>query len=64
MTVRQTRGVNHPVSISLCGEQGGEKSGVFACHELGLDSVTCAATRIPSVKLFAAQAALTAGSAQ
>lgn len=57
-TVQQTRQTDHYVSIGLCGEQGSEKSGVFACHQLGLDTVSCSPTRIPSVKLFAAQAAI------
>ena len=57
-TVEQTRCADHKVSIGLCGEQGGEKAGVFSCHKLGLDTVSCAPLRIPSVKLFAAQAAI------
>ncbi len=49
---------DHYISIGLCGEQGGWKEGVFMCHRLGLDTVSCASSRIPSVMLFAAQAAI------
>lgn len=57
-TVEQMRQADHPISIGICGEQASEKSGVFICNKLGFNSVSCAPTRIPAVKLFAAQAAL------
>jgi pyruvate,orthophosphate dikinase len=58
ITVEQIRRVNHSIQIGICGEQASEKSGVFICNQLGFDSVSCSPTRIPAVKLFAAQAAL------
>lgn len=58
MTVKSARKAQHHVSIGICGEQASEKSGVFACHQLGLDTVSCAPARVPSVRLFAAQAAI------
>lgn len=57
-TVKNARKVPHRVSIGICGEQASEKSGVFACHQLGLDTVSCSPARVPSVRLFAAQAAI------
>lgn len=58
MSVEQMRRVNPSITIGICGEQASEKSGVFICHKLGLNTVSCAPTRMPAVKLFAAQAAL------
>lgn len=58
ITVKNARKASHSISIGICGEQASEKSGIFACHQLGLDTVSCAPTRIPSVRLFAAQAAI------
>lgn len=58
ITVEQMREQQHYVTIGLCGEQGSEKAGVFTCHKLGLDTVSCSPSRIPSVRLFAAQAAI------
>jgi pyruvate,orthophosphate dikinase len=58
ITVKNARKTSHHVSIGICGEQASEKSGVFACHQLGLDSVSCSPSRVPSVRLFAAQAAI------
>lgn len=57
-TVKNARRAPHYVSIGICGEQASEKSGVFACHQLGLDTVSCSPARVPSVRLFAAQAAI------
>lgn len=56
--VNQIRIKNKDVVIGICGEQASQKTGVFICHQLGFDSVSCAAFRIPAVKLFAAQAAI------
>lgn len=58
MVVKNARMTDHYVSIGICGEQASEKKGVFACHNLGLDSVSTAPQRVPIVRLFAAQAAL------
>ena len=58
IAVKNARMADHYVSIGICGEQASEKTGVFACHKLGLDSVSAAPQRIPAVRLFAAQAAI------
>ncbi|MFZ4773109.1 MAG: putative PEP-binding protein [Chlamydiia bacterium] len=58
ITIRKLRAADHPITIGICGEQGAQKSGVFLCHAMGIDSISCASTRIPVVKLFAAQAAI------
>lgn len=56
--VSRLRTKNEDIVIGICGEQASQKTGVFICHQLGFDSVSCAAFRIPAVKLFAAQAAI------
>ncbi|MBA2729011.1 MAG: hypothetical protein H0U49_12675 [Parachlamydiaceae bacterium] len=56
--VTQMRSKNSQVVIGICGEHASQKEGVFTCHQLGLDTVSCAAFRVPAVKLFAAQAAI------
>ncbi|MBA2726869.1 MAG: hypothetical protein H0U49_01685 [Parachlamydiaceae bacterium] len=53
--VTQTRSKNSHVVIGICGEHASQKEGVFISHQLGLDTVSCAAFRVPAVKLFAAQ---------
>ncbi len=58
ITIEQVRQAGHPITIGICGEQASDKSGVFLCSKLGFDTVSCAPTRIPAVKLFAAQAAI------
>ena len=52
------RGANPRIHASLCGEQGGEKSTIEFCNQIGLDSISCSPPRIPVVKLLAAQAAI------
>ena len=56
--VNQIRSKHSGVIIGICGEHASQKRGVFVCHELGLDTVSCSAFRVPIVKLFAAQAAI------
>lgn len=58
ITVDQMRQADHAIAIGICGEQASEKTGVFVCSKLGFNTVSCAPTRVPAVKLYAAQAAL------
>lgn len=57
-TVEQIRNSGFNITIGICGEQASDRSGIFVCDQLGFDTVSCAPTRIPAVKLFAAQAAI------
>lgn len=58
ISVEQMKSKNVDVIVGICGEHASQKSGVFACHQLGFDTVSCAAFRVPTVKLLAAQAAI------
>ena len=58
MSVKKGRIANKNLRVGICGEQASEKNGVFACHLLGLNSISCSPHRIPVVRLFAAQAAI------
>ncbi|MEO0342410.1 MAG: putative PEP-binding protein [Pseudomonadota bacterium] len=48
------------LTVSLCGEHGGDPASVAFCHELGFDYVSCSPFRTPIARLSAAQAALSA----
>ncbi len=56
--VSQMRKINSDVTVGICGEHASQKVGVFICHQLGFDTVSCSAARVPVVKLLAAQAAI------
>lgn len=58
MSVEQIKSTNEDVIVGICGEHASQKSGVFICHQLRFDTVSCAAFRVPIVKLLAAQAAI------
>lgn len=58
ISVEQMKSKNANVTVGICGEHASQKSGVFACHQLGFNTVSCAAFRVPTVKLLAAQAAI------
>jgi pyruvate,orthophosphate dikinase len=46
------------ISISICGEHGGDPDSIGFCQEVGMDYISCSAFRIPQAKLAAAQAAI------
>lgn len=46
------------ISLSLCGEHGGDPASVAFCHKIGLDYVSCSPYRAPVARLAAAQAAI------
>lgn len=56
--IEQMRRENSHVIVGICGEHASQKKGIFICQQLGMDTVSCAAFRVPVVKLFAAQAAI------
>lgn len=56
--VSQIRAVKHDVIVGICGEHASQKVGVFICHRLGFNTVSCSASRVPVVKVLAAQAAI------
>ncbi len=49
------------IEIGICGEHGGDPDSIAACHDYGLDYVSCSPFRVPVARLAAAHAALAAG---
>ncbi len=52
------RANNQNLHIGICGEHGGDPTGVEFCHTLGLDYVSCSPFRVPIARLAAAQASI------
>jgi pyruvate,orthophosphate dikinase len=52
------RSVNPDLSLSICGEHGGDAKSIEFFHKVGLDYVSCSPFRVPVARLAAAQAAL------
>ena len=50
--------VRKDLTVSICGEHGGDPDSVRFFHRLGLDYVSCSPFRVPIARLVAAQAAL------
>lgn len=48
------------ITISVCGEHGGNPESIAFCHEAGFDYVSCSPFRVPVARLAAAQAAIRA----
>ena len=61
IAVEEGRAANAGLQLGLCGEHGGDPSGVRFCHQAGLDYVSCSPLRVPIARLAAAQAALGQG---
>ena len=53
---RQTR---HDVTLSICGEHGGNPASIAFCRRSGFDYVSCSPFRVPVARLAAAHFALT-----
>lgn len=48
------------ITISVCGEHGGNPESIAFCHEAGFDYVSCSPFRVPIARLAAAQSAIRA----
>jgi len=46
------------ITLSLCGEHGGNSESIAFCREVGFDYVSCSPFRVPVARLAAARAAL------
>ncbi|MCF3974076.1 pyruvate, phosphate dikinase [Paracoccus sp. EGI L200073] len=46
------------ITVSVCGEHGGNPESIAFCHEAGFDYVSCSPFRVPVARLAAAQAAI------
>ncbi len=56
-TIRGRAG-NSALKVGVCGEHGGDPTGVGFFHRIGLDYVSCSPFRVPVARLAAAHAAL------
>ncbi|MGP9805790.1 putative PEP-binding protein [Paracoccus sp. NSM] len=46
------------ITISVCGEHGGNPESIAFCHDAGFDYVSCSPFRVPIARLAAAQSAI------
>ncbi len=52
------RGANPDLTVSICGEHGGNPESISFCREAGFDYVSCSPFRVPVARLAAAQFAI------
>ncbi len=52
------RRANPEITLSVCGEHGGNPESIDFCHKAGFDYISCSPFRVPVARLAAAQAAL------
>ena len=46
------------VTLSICGEHGGDPESIAFCRDVGFDYVSCSPFRVPMARLAAAQLAI------
>ncbi|WP_419268218.1 putative PEP-binding protein [Paracoccus sp. T5] len=56
--VQRARRQKPGITISVCGEHGGNPESIAFCHDAGLDYVSCSPFRVPVARLAAAQSAI------
>lgn len=56
--VQGGRRVRPDVTLSICGEHGGNPESIAFCREVGFDYVSCSPFRVPVARLSAAQLAI------
>lgn len=61
VAVTEGRAARPDLVTGICGEHGGDPESIAICHRLGLDHVSCSASRIEVARLAAARAALGIG---
>ncbi|TDE41042.1 putative PEP-binding protein [Antarcticimicrobium sediminis] len=54
------RAANPALTVSICGEHGGNPESIAFCREAGFDYVSCSPFRVPVARLAAAQLAIAA----
>jgi pyruvate,orthophosphate dikinase len=52
------RAINPGLSLSICGEHGGNPESIAFCRQVGFDYVSCSPFRVPVARLAAAQLAI------
>ncbi|WP_299190933.1 putative PEP-binding protein [uncultured Litoreibacter sp.] len=58
LAVERGRKVRSKVTLSVCGEHGGDPDSIAFCRSLGLDYVSCSPYRVPIARLAAAHLAI------
>ncbi|CAM3126761.1 putative PEP-binding protein [Paracoccus nototheniae] len=58
--VQRARAQKPGITLSVCGEHGGNPESIAFCHSAGLDYVSCSPFRVPVARLAAAQSAIRA----
>ncbi len=58
MAAEKGRAAKPRIKLGVCGEHGGDPTGVAFFHKIGLDYVSCSPFRVPVARLAAAHAAL------
>ncbi len=56
--VQRGRAENPDITLSICGEHGGNPESIAFCREAGFDYVSCSPFRVPVARLAAAQLAI------
>jgi pyruvate,orthophosphate dikinase len=56
--VQRGRSTNESVTLSICGEHGGNPESIAFCRDAGMDYVSCSPFRVPVARLAAAHLAL------
>jgi pyruvate,orthophosphate dikinase len=60
LAVERSRATRSDVTLSVCGEHGGDPDSIAFCRSIGLDYVSCSPFRVPAARLAAAQLAIRA----
>ncbi len=55
IAVERARQAKEDLTLSLCGEHGGDPESISFCRKMGFDSVSCSPYRVPIARLAAAQ---------
>ena len=61
IAVEEGRAAHPGLVTGVCGEHGGDPASIAVFHRLGLDHVSCSASRVEVARLAAARAALGVG---
>ena len=56
--VERGRAAHPDITLSICGEHGGNPESIAFCRETGFDYVSCSPFRVPVARLAAAQLAI------
>jgi pyruvate,orthophosphate dikinase len=59
MGANRGRGENADLTLSICGEHGGNPESIRFCRDAGFDYVSCSPFRVPVARLAAAHLAIT-----